>query len=447
LNRIHENIRWGVSGNYRSIPTDCPQRDERQGWLGDRSAESLGETFLFDVAALYGKWITDIEDSQRETGSVPDVAPAYWPFYSDNVTWPSSFVIIPDSLYQQYGDTAVLEKHYAGMKKWIDHMSRFIIGNIMPRDQYGDWCVPPESPELIHSLDPARRTAKEILGTTYFYHDLRLMAQYATLLGKAADARRFEALAGQLRTALEAKYFHADRGQYDNGSQTSSVLPLAFGMVPEADRKKVFEQLRENILVRTHGHVGTGLIGGQWLLRVLSDHGDPGLAYRLAAQRGYPSWGYMVDKGATTIWELWNGDTADPAMNSGNHVMLVGDLCIWLYEYLGGIRPDPARPGYKQFVLRPCPVGDLTHVEAAYQSMYGPIASRWTGAGGRFALECSVPPNTRATLWMPTSDPASVSEGGRPAAQAPGVRRLRAEPGAAVFELGSGQYRLTAKGP
>ena len=188
LNRIYRNIRWGVRGNYRSIPTDCPQRDERQGWLGDRSAESKGETYLFQVAPLYANWVADMEHAQNEAGVVPDVAPSYWPVYSDNVTWPSSFVIIPNSLYEQYGDTRVIGDRYAGMKRWIEHLHTHLKDDIMPRDQYGDWCVPPESQELIHSLDPKRKTAKEILGTTYYYYCLNLMTRYADMLGK--DRRR-----------------------------------------------------------------------------------------------------------------------------------------------------------------------------------------------------------------------------------------------------------------
>ena len=168
LNQIYKNVVWGTKDNYRSMPTDCPQRDERQGWLGDRSAESRGEPYLFDVAALYAKWVDDIADSQDANGSVSDVSPAYWPFRNDNVTWPSSFIIVPDHLYDQYGDLRVIERHYEGMKKWITRMQGYLKDDLMPRDVYGDWCVPPESPELIHSNDPARRTEGSVLGTTYY---------------------------------------------------------------------------------------------------------------------------------------------------------------------------------------------------------------------------------------------------------------------------------------
>ena len=445
LNRLWQNIRWGVSGNYRSISTDCPQRDERQGWLGDRSAESKGETYFFDIAALYSKWLTDMEDAQKDDGSVPDVAPAYWPIYSNNVTWPSSFIIIPEALRVQYGEERSIALHYDGMKKWIGLMSGFIKNGIQARDSYGDWCVPPEAPELIHSKDPARKTAAAILGTTYFYHDLELMAGYAQRLGKSEDQQQFQRQAQQLRTALNARYFQPRQAQYDNGSQTSSVLPLAFDLVPAPSKAALFARLADDIQNKTSGHIGTGLVGGQWLLRVLSDNGRPDLAYTLATQRTYPSWGFMVDKGATTIWELWNGNTADPAMNSGNHVMLVGDLGIWMYEYLAGIRPDPAVPGFKHIVLRPTPVGDLTDVEASYESMYGRIGSHWRIAGGKFRWTVTVPVNTRAVVVVPTSNPAAVTERGRPADQSPGVKFAAAgEPGAAVFEVGSGTYLFAA---
>ncbi len=444
LNRIYRNVCWGVRGNYRSISTDCPQRDERQGWLGDRSAESRGETYLFNIAALYSKWLQDMADAQKDSGSVPDVCPSYWPLYSDNVTWPSSTVIIPSALQEQYGDTAIIEQHYPSMKKWIDFMCGFLKNDLMPRDTYGDWCVPPEEQKLIHSKDPMRKTSPTILGTTYFYYDLRLMARYATLLGKSDDARRYTELAEKLKTAFNLKYLKTGPGYYDNGSQTSCVLPLAFDMVPAGERARIFNHLVAKITNETKGHVGTGLIGGQWLMRTLSDNGRPDLAYTIATRNTYPSWGYMIEKGATTIWELWNGDTADPAMNSGNHVMLVGDLIIWCYEYLAGIKPDPEQPGFKHILMRPAPVGDLQAVQATHRSPYGLIASDWKLDGGRFIWNVTVPANTTATVCVPTTDAERVRESGKPARQAAGVQFLRAEDGRAVFEVGAGSYRFTA---
>ncbi len=445
LNRVYQNVRWGVRGNYRSIPTDCPQRDERQGWLGDRSAESRGETFLFDTAAFYAKWLQDMADAQKENGSVPDVAPAYWPFYNDNVTWPSSTVIIPGTLYDQYGDAGVLAAHYASMKAWLEHMAGFLQDGLMPRDNYGDWCVPPEEPKLIHSLDPKRKTAGALLGTSYFYHDLCLMAQYATALGRTAEAQHYRALAATVARAFNAKFLNPAAGQYDNGSQTSCVLPLAFGLVPAAERQPVFDHLVSKILGESQEHIGTGLIGGQWLMRVLSDNGRPELAYTLACQKTYPSWGYMVGKGATTIWELWNGDTADPAMNSGNHVMLVGDLLTWLFEDLGGIKSDPAQPGFKHVLMDPTPVGDLQAVAATHRGPYGWIQSRWRRQGGRFAWEVTLPPNTTATLLLPARAVAAVTEGGKPLARVPAVRVRGWAAGHALLTIGSGHYAFQSR--
>ena len=442
LNRIYHNIVWGVRGNYRSISTDCPQRDERQGWLGDRSAECKGETYLFNVAALYAKWLQDMADAQKESGSVPDVCPAFWPIYSDNVTWPSSTVIIPGSMRDQYSDSPLVAQHYASAKKWMDYMSGFITNGLIARDSYGDWCVPPEDPKLIHSNDPARKTDRTLLATAYFYLDATIMTRYATLLGKTEDAQRFRTLADTLKAAFNQKFFRPDQGYYDNGSQTSCVLPLAFGLVPDGQRERVFAHLVEKITTESKGHIGTGLIGGQWLMRTLTANGRADLAYAIATQTTYPSWGYMVDKGATTVWELWNGDTADPAMNSGNHVMLIGDLAIWLYESLAGIKADPDQPGFKHIIMRPEPVEGLTYVRATHRSPYGLIGSDWEKKDGAFHWHVTVPANASATLYVPAKAAAEVTESGKAASQAEGVQLVRMEPGRAVFRVGSGSYNF-----
>jgi alpha-L-rhamnosidase len=439
LNKIHRNIYWGIRGNYRSIPTDCPQRDERQGWLGDRSVVSRSESYLFDVAAFYTKWVTDIADAQRESGSVPDVAPAYWVLYNDGIVWPSTFLLAPQMVLDQYGDTKPLERHYAAMKKWTGYMRGFLKDGIMPKNTYGDWCVPPEKPELIHSQDPARVTAGPLLSTAYYYRMLRLMARYAKLTGRAADAGEFDSLAAQVKDAFVKRWFKPEEGRFDNGTQTSNVLPLAFGMVPEDKRGAVLESLVRKIEVESNNHVGVGLVGAQWLMRTLSDNGRADIAYKIATQTTYPGWGYMIEKGATTIWELWNGDTADPAMNSGNHVMQIGDLGVWLYEYLAGIRPDPEQPGFKHVIVTPYPVGDLTHARATHRSLYGQISSAWKRAGGVFTLNVTLPPNTTATIRVPAKHPAAVKEAG-------GLKPRRIEKDAVVFEAGSGSYAFTSGG-
>ncbi len=259
------------------------------------------------------------------------------------------------------------------------------------------------------------------------------------------DAQRWAALAEETAAAFNAKFYDAKLGQYDNGSQTSCVLPLAFGLVPRDQESRVFARLVHKITEETNNHIGTGLIGGQFLNRVLTDHGRADLAYTIASQKDYPSWGYMISQGATTVWELWNGDTADPAMNSGNHVMLVGDLIIWLYENLAGIRPDAEQPAFRHIIMRPEPVGDLTYVKASHLTPLGRVASSWRKEGGKFAWEVTVPVGAEATAYVPAKSAEAVTEGGKPAAQAEGVTFLKMEGDRAVFTLSSGSYRFESQ--
>jgi alpha-L-rhamnosidase len=440
INRIYHNIVCGTKGNYRSMPTDCPQRDERQGWLGDRSEECKGESYLFNIAPLYAKWRQDMADAQRPSGSVPDVAPAYWPIYSDNVTWPSSAIIIPSALERHFGDTASVGRGYDSAKKWMDYMLGFATDNIISKDSYGDWCVPPEEAKLIHSKDPARQTSKALLATSYFYYDLCLMERYAKMLGKTADAERWSKLAADFKTAFNNKFLNRELAQYDNGTQTSCVLPLAFGLVPDDMREKILAHLVNKIEHDTKGHIGTGLIGGQYLNRVLSDHGRADLCYTIAGQKDYPSWGYMVEQGATTIWELWNGNTADPSMNSGNHVMLIGDLVVWFYEYLAGIAPDDAQPGFKHIIMKPQPVGDLKFVKATHRSPYGLISSEWRKDGNNFNWQIEIPANTTATVYVPFKQFESLTVDGKPIAKIRDLDLSVVADGCAVLQVGSGKY-------
>ncbi len=440
LNRIYHNIYWGVRGNYRSIPTDCPQRDERQGWFGDRAQESKGEMCIFDAAALYTKWIRDMEDSQRPDGSLPDLAPAFWPFYTGSITFPTAALVIPGHLYHEYGDLRILENGYTCMRRWVEKMIGNLTDFTMARDTYGDWCVPPESLDMIWSADPNRVTNPELVSTAYFYYDLRLIAGYAALLGESEDAVRYADLADHVKLAFNTKFFNPTTGVYDNGTQTSSVLALAYGLVPDGYRERVLDNLVDSILVKNDCHIGTGMIGCQWLMRALSDNGRIDVAYKLAVQTSYPSWGYMVGQGATTVWELWNGDHGDPLMNSGNHVMQIGDLCTWLHEYVAGIAPDEACPGFKHTIMYPRVIGELTSAKAYRKSMYGKIVSDWSIENGTFEWRIEVPANTTATVYVPADAPAHVLESGRAAEGADGVEFLRMEDDRAVFAVDSGRY-------
>jgi hypothetical protein len=333
------------------------------------------------------------------------------------------------------------------MQKWIEHMQQYVKDGIMTRDTYGDWCSPPADPKLIHTVDPLRTTSSEYLGTAYFYTELKLMAKFAKLLGKDQDAEKYLKQAEDMKAAFNKKFFDKNSMQYSNNSHTVSILALAFDLVPDQYKKQIEENLLQKILGESNEHVGNGIVGGQWLMRTLTNTGHADVAYTLAAQNTYPSWGYMVEKGATTIWELWNGDTGDPGMNSGNHVMLLGDFIIWLYEDLAGIKPDPEIPAFKHTIMKPQVTGDLTYVKASYKSVYGDISSSWKIENGKFKWDITIPANTSATIYVPVlKDESEVRESGKKASRAKGVEFVRMDGDRAVFKIVSGSYSFTSDG-
>ena len=403
LNAVYHNAYWGIRGNYRSMPTDCPQRDERMGWTGDHTTGCFGESYVFGNHQLYAKWLTDAEDSQLENGSVANVIPPYWRGYTDNMTWPGAFVTVADMLYTRFGDLRPIRLHYDAMKKWMLHMKdRYMRAGIMTRDTYGDWCMPPESLELIHSNDPTRITDASVISTPFYCYLCGKMAKFAEILVKPEDVEFFNQEITTSTVAFNDKYFNRVTGVYANNTVTANILPLWFGMVPKGLEDKVLESIVDKTMNECGGHVSTGVVGIQQLMRCLTEYGRGDLALKIASNDTYPSWGYMYRNGATTIWELWNGNTADPAMNSGNHVMLLGDLIIWEYEYLGGIRA--LEPGYSKIQLKPYPVEGLDYVNCAYNSVSGRIESNWKREGSHFEWDFTIPANTTAEVCLPTAD-------------------------------------------
>lgn len=410
LDRIVQNAWWGIAANYKGMPLDCPQRNERMPWLGDRATGSLGESYLFANGNLYAKWLDDIAEAQKPDGSLPDVAPAYWNYYSDNMTWPGTYILVADMLYDQFADRRPIERHYASMKKWLRYMSgKYEKNGLITKDKYGDWCVPPESPELIHSRDPARVTDGSLIATAYYYHLLLLMQRFAGLLQLPADAATFSATARRTKAAFNRVYLEKSAGRYSNNTVTANLLPLYFGMVPDQYRGEVIKHLVDKIEKDNNGHISTGVIGTQWLMRGLTDNGRADLACRIAGNKDYPSWGYMIEHGATTIWELWNGDSADPAMNSQNHVMLLGDLLTWCFQDLAGIAP--AAPGFKTIRMKPAFPDSLSFVQASYRTPYGLVKSEWRRKDGFLTWDITVPPNTRAIVTLPSGKTSEVGSG------------------------------------
>ena len=428
LNKIVRNAFWGIRSNYKGMPVDCPQRNERQPWLGDRTMGCWGESMLFDNYAMYTKWARDIREAQREDGCIPDVAPAYWNYYSDNVTWPAALPMACDMLFTNFGDKRSIEENYPAIKKWVSHIREYYMTEdfIITKDKYGDWCVPPESLELIHSKDPSRKTDGALIATAYYLKVLQLMHRFASLQGLKADAEEWEDLEHRMKDAFNARFLHIKEGTspvpghtlypdsifYGNNTVTANILPLAFGLVPKNYIHEVAKNAVTSIITTNKGHISTGVIGVQWLLRELSRRGHADVAYLLATNKTYPSWGYMVEKGATTIWELWNGDTANPEMNSGNHVMLLGDLLPWCFNNLAGIRADRWKSGYKHIVFQPAfEIQELSNVDASYMSIYGKIISRWTKTPTHLEWDIELPANTTGEVHLPDGRKEKIGSG------------------------------------
>ena len=419
------------------MPVDCPQRNERQPWLGDRTMGSLGESFLFNNERLYTKWMRDICESQREDGVFSDVAPAFWNYYNDDVTWPAALPFGCDMLYRQYGNRESIEKSYPYIKRWLQHlMDEYLKDGIITKDQYGDWCVPPEKLELIHSQDPARKTDGALISTAYVIRVLQLLEQWG------CEADHWKPIREQMTEAFNKKFLTIRRGTsprpghvlypdsiyYGNNTVTANLLPLAIGIVPQDCKDDVARQIVQNICIQNKLHVSCGVIGISWLMRGLSDNGFADVAYRLATTKTYPSWGYMTENGATTIWELWNGDKASPKMNSGNHVMLLGDLLTWCYQYLGGINLTPAlsqgegagsspwerlgEVAYKHIVLRPAfDIQDCEWANVSYVSPYGTIKSHWKKNLQHLEWDVTIPCNTTADVCLPDGTTKTIGSG------------------------------------
>lgn len=441
LNAVYKNAWWGIASNYKGMPVDCPQRNERQPWLGDRVIGAIGESYLFDNAKLYAKWIDDIQQSQTAEGAIPDVAPAFWNYYSDDVTWPAAFITISNNLYNQFGDSKPIEKNYASMKKWMWYMrDKYLVNNIMTRDKYGDWCVPPENLQLIFAKDSSRLTDGKLIATAYYYKLLSYMQRFAKLTGNDTDIKEYAELADKIKTAFQNKFYNAGQYSYSNNTITANLLPLYFGICPDSLKEKVFARIYHKIHVESNDHISTGLIGTQYLMRGLSEYGQTDLAYKLASNTTYPSYGYMAANGATTIWELWNGNTADPGMNSQNHVMMLGDLLIWYYENLAGIRTDKTDVGFKKIIMKPSIPAGLDFVNASYKSLHGLIKSKWKNSSGKFEWDITIPANTTAAVHIPAGSVEEITESGKAVVGNSDIAFIKLEKGAAVFEVKSGSY-------
>ncbi len=442
VSRLQENIVWGQRGNFLSIPTDCPQRDERLGWTGDAQVFVRTASFNMDVAAFFGKWMVDVEDAQSPEGAFPDVAPLLrgsglidlrW----GAPAWGDAGVIVPWTIYRTYDDTRIVERHYSAMTRWMEYLREAnpdLVRKNRMGNNYGDWLSP-----------KGDLTPKDLLATAYWAYDAGLMAEMAGAIGRHDDAREYRDLNENIKAAFEEAYVSPD-GRIQGDTQTCYLLALHMELLPEDLRSAAAEHLVRSI-EREDWHLSTGFAGVGYLCPVLTEAGYADVAYRLLENETYPSWGYTVKNGATTIWERWDGWTEEngfqsPNMNSFNHYSL-GSVGEWLYRYVAGIDLDPHGVGYERILIRPRPGGSLTHARAEYDSVRGRISSSWKVEDDRFVLEVLIPPNTTANVHVPSTD--DVSEGGRPVDEAEGVEPLGVDGGETVLSVGSGRYEFAGR--
>jgi len=431
INQLFSNIVWGQRGNYLSIPTDCPQRDERLGWMGDAQVFVRTATYNADVAAFFTKWLVDVDDAQRD-GAFTDVSPGTC-CGAGTPAWADAGVICPWTIYRVYGDTRQLEKHYPAMVKWVEWCRVHSTDLIRSKDRggdYGDW------------LSIGANTPKDLIGTAYFAYSTRLVAQSAKVLGKTEDAAKYEQLFQDIKNAFNKKYVAAD-GRIFGNTQSCYLMAIKFGLLSDEMRAKAAKYLVEDIAGKKD-HLSTGFVGVSYLLPVLTQEGQLDTVFKLFLQDTFPSWLFPVKNGATTIWERWDGWTPergfqDAGMNSFNHYSL-GSCGEWMFASLAGIDTDGA--GFRKLVIKPTLGPGITWVKASYDSICGKIATSWKTEGGKLSLDVAIPPNTTATVHVPAKDASSVTESGKPAATAKGVKFLKIDEGASVYEVSSGSYRF-----
>jgi alpha-L-rhamnosidase len=433
INKLQSNIVWGQRGNFFSVPTDCPQRDERLGWMGDAQIFIRTAAFNMDVSRFFTKWMIDVEDAQRPDGAFTDVSP-FVAAGAGTAAWGDAGLICPWAVYVCYADKRILERHYQAGVRWIEYLKAHSKNLIRPAEGYGDW------------LSIQADTPKDVLATAYFALSARLMENFANVLGKVDDALKYHQLFEDIKQAFN-KEFVTEDGRIKGNTQTCYVLALAFDLLPASKQGAAAKYLVDDI--RKHeNHLTTGFVGVGHLMPVLTKAGYTSVAYELLHQETFPSWLYSILQGATTIWERWDGWTKekgfqDPGMNSFNHYSL-GSVGRWMYENIGGIAPYAEFPGYKHVIIHPRPGGKITYAKAEYDSVHGLIKTDWRIIDGRFELSVQVPVNTTASVYIPCNLVGLVKEGGKQVFNSETIQYRGVDDGCSVFEVGSGIYKFEA---
>ncbi|RLD11325.1 MAG: alpha-L-rhamnosidase [Chlamydiae bacterium] len=418
VNKLQQNILWGQKDNFLDVPTDCPQRSERLGWTGDAQVFAATASFNMDVSSFFTKWLGDLKADQLDNGSVVHIVP-YIPVLGEGgaggAAWADSAVIVPWVIYQTYDDVRLLENQYRSMKSWVDFMKKEAGSSYLYTSgfHYGDW--------LAFTTDrsdyPGATTCKELISSAFFAYSTSLLIKVAEVLNKKNDIKIYEKLYDNIKNAFQNEFI-TPNGRVTSNTQTAYLLALAFDLVPENLKKNTAKKLADD--VRKFGHITTGFVGTPFICHVLTKFGYNDLAYMLLNRIEYPSWLYPITKGATTIWERWDGIKPDGSintkaafsidedemMNSFNHYAY-GAIGDWMYKTIAGIKQDETSSGYKKIIIQPQPGGGLSFAKAEFKSIYGKISSDWKIENKKFVLEVEIPPNTTAKVFVPDSNQES----------------------------------------
>jgi alpha-L-rhamnosidase len=431
LNRIQQMVLWTELSNLFSVESDCPHR-EKFGYGGDMVAASETAIFNFDMDRFYAKAVQDLSDAVRPNGGFTETAPFVGIAdeglgeKSGPIGWGTAQPLLQWQLYQYYGDKALLEENYELTRRWIA-----LLRSHAPDDILDNGISDHES------LAPKPRA---LTGTAFYYLNVNLFSLIAQTLGKTTDAAEAAALAEKIKAAFNRKFLQPGTGRYDTATQACQAFALCLGLVPPDEKSRALEVMVRDVIDARQGHLSTGIFGTKYLLNVLADSGRADVAYGIVNQRTFPGWGYMLENGATTLWEHW--EFSDNTY-SHNHPMF-GSVSEWFYRALAGINAAPDAVGFDRIILRPQPAGDLEWVKASHDSVHGKIVSEWQKKDRQFKLHIRVPVGAVATVFVPAKDGAEITEGGRPIERAEGVRLLRMENGNAVVAVGSGEYNFAS---
>jgi alpha-L-rhamnosidase len=428
LNQLYNNIVWTQRANFIDIPTDCPQRDERLGWTGDAQVYIQSACLNADVQAFFHKWMVDLTDAQRADGQFPMVAPLKVAGDDGGPAWADAGVICPWTIYNVYGDRYILEQHLPAMVKFIEFCRARLTADLLPPARFhcfGDW------------LNIEADTPHDVIFLSYFARSTSLVSQAADVLGKHTETELYRSLFEKIKTAFVSAYVDSE-GHIKGNTQTAYVLALASGLLDGEVAQRAAHHLVADIESRGW-HLSTGFVGTKDLMLVLSAIGRNDIAYRLIRNETFPSWGFTIRHGATSIWERWDGWTPekgfqDPVMNSFGHYAF-GAVYQWMVENIGGIRSDG--PGFRNLVIAPQPGGTLTWARVGYRSAAGLIATAWKITDGRMTLNITIPPNTTATIHLPGAN-GDVMESAVPATRQTGLTMLKE----GTFEAVSGTYEF-----